>query len=260
MYDRRRGREVTRDYRPQPVTRVLAVFCGALLAAGVVGAVSVNDKRHTRPGSTVASAKTGGSAVPTTGRTPPTSSTLPTSSTPPAGSAALASGLVQPSDMGGYYHPSPQTLLSFLGSAPCLAALQPSPAQSGRAVQALVTADSFAVPQIFEVVSSYPTTRAASVYGSVTAVLDSCRSFSFAFNGIQQRGRLAAASLPAVGDKVQAWSVPFSAGGDQLVLDMAAVLQGDDVFFIGWADRAAGSDPIMGSFQSTVSLAIGKEA
>ncbi|HET6873528.1 MAG TPA: hypothetical protein VFH70_02050 [Acidimicrobiales bacterium] len=162
--------------------------------------------------------------------------------------------------MGGYYHPSPETLLSFLGSAPCLAALQPSPAQSGRATQALLTANSFAVPQIFEVVSSYGSGRAADVYGSVTSVLDSCRSFGFAFNGTQQRAHLASASIPAVGDKVDAWSVNFSAGGDQFVLDMAVVLQGDDVFFVGWADRAAGSDPIMGSFQSTVSLAIGKEA
>lgn len=259
MYDRRQGREVTGDYGPHPVTRVLAVVCVALLAAGLGGLTTVNDKRHTQGSPAAASAKSPLRAVPTTRKTPPTSSP-PGSSTPAAGSATLAAGLVQPSDMGGYYHPSPGTLLSFLGSAPCLAALQPSPTQSGRAIQALVTANLFAVPQIFEVVSSYGSGRAAQVYGSVADVLDSCRSFSFAFNGTQQGGRLAAASIPTVGDKVQAWSVTFSAGGDQFVLDMAVVLQGDDVFFIGWADRATGSDPIMGSFQSTVSLAIGKEA
>jgi hypothetical protein len=233
-------------------SRVLAICCVVLLvtgAAGAAGAVGTASKGSHRPATSV--------SIPTT----PTMPTSAPAASPPTGSAALVAGLVQPTDMGGYYRSSPSSLAGLLDANPCLAALQPSPAQAGRAAEGLTTGDLYSVPQIIEVVESYSGNQPAAVYDSTMAAIGACTTFGFDFDGSAVSGRLAGDhTLTTSAQEAKAWSVPFSYGGTAFDLQMALVLQGQDVFFVAWADTAVPSNAIMGSFGSTVTLAIGEEA
>jgi hypothetical protein len=163
--------------------------------------------------------------------------------------------------MGGYYSIDASAATVFLDSAPCLASLQPSPAQNGRAVTALLNRqDAVSVPEIFEEVASYPGSGARAVFTAVGAALAACPRFRFEFNGTAVSAPLATMSIPPVGDTDQAWTANFTAGGASYQAQIGVVLDGRQVLVVAWIDTSAGSDPIMGSFASTLSLAIGKLA
>jgi hypothetical protein len=233
--------------------RLLAVCCVALLATGAAGAVGLAPKAAKRP-ALVATATTIPS--PAGGASPGAMTAV----SPPAGSAVLAAGLIQPADMGGYYRPSPGALDGLVDSDPCLATLQPSPAQGGRAAEGLVTADSYQVPQIVEIVASYAGTTPMSVYDSTVAAIKACAHFAFAFDGTDVSGSLGPEPLATSADESTAWRVPFEYEGQGCDLQMALVRQGQNVLFLAWIDTVAPSPAIMGNFASTVPLAIGEEA
>lgn len=233
-----------------PLQRILTALCVGLLAAGGAGAAT-----HTQPHRHASSpAPTSTSAAPTT--------TVPTTVAGPAGpsTATLAAGLVTPTDMGGYYRVVAASGASLLDSAVCLAPLQPSPAQSGRALTALLGPDSHSVPFIVEDVASYPGTSARSVYTSVAAALGDCSSLSFSFDGVPATTRLAPSDIPPVSDADRVWAGSFSAGGSAFTIQLGLVLDGQTVLALVWIDSNPPSDPVMGSFTSTLSLAIGKLA
>lgn len=192
----------------------------------------------------------------------PTQATLPVSvpGPPGASSPVLAAGLITPTDMGGYYRIVPSSAVSLLDSAACLAPLQPSPAQSGRALTALLGPDSYSVPTIVEEVASYPGSSSRQVYNSVVTALGACSSLSFSFGGSPATSHLSPSDIPPVGDADHVWAGSFSAGGASFTIQLGVVLDGQDVLAVIWIDRIPPSDPIMGSFVSTVSLAIGKLA
>lgn len=233
-----------------PLQRILTAVCVGLLAAGGAGAAT-----HTPPHRHAPSrAATGTSAPPT-----PAATTTVTGPAGPSG-ATLAAGLVTPTDMGGYYRVVAANGASLLDSAVCLAALQPSPAQSGRALTALLGPDSHSVPAIVEEVASYPGSSSRSVYNSVAAALGACSSLSFSFDGVPVTSRLAPSNIPPVGDADRVWSGSFTAGGSAFTIQVGLVLDGQMVLALVWIDRDPPSDPVMGSFTSTLSLAIGKLA
>jgi hypothetical protein len=229
----------------------------ALLAAGAVGAAVHHPAAN--PGRTRVS--TGSST--TTSRpvsTTPSTSTTTVAGPPPPGSAALEAGLISPTDMGGYYHVAPAAAVALLDSAPCLAALQASPAQAGRAVEALLGPDSYSVPTVIEDVASYPAAAAGSVYRSVVASVAACPSLAMDFGGRAVSAQLQAASIAPVGDADRVWSGTFDYGGAPFSLQLGVILDGPDVLTVLWIDTVPQSDPVMGNFASTVSLAIGKLA
>lgn len=233
-------------------SRLLALCCVALLVAGAAGAVGISPRagrRSPAAGATTVLPSPGGASSP--GATP---------AAPPAVSSKLAAGLIKPADMGGYYRPSNAALDGLVNSDPCLAALQPSPEQAGRAAEGLVTADQDQVPQIVEIVASYGGTAPAAVYDSTVAAVNACAHFGFTFNGTAVSGPLSAEPLATSADQATAWRVPFQYLGQACELQMALVRQGQDVLFLAWADTDAGSPAIMGSFASTVPLAVGEEA
>jgi hypothetical protein len=255
------------------VTRLLAVFSAALLVAGAAGAVALGRDRST----TGHSGRGAATSLPLPAHRPPavrpvdagpsgSASTLQANSGTsgaggaPAPSAQLAAGLVAPVDMGGYYHSAPAALAAFLVPAACLGSLAPQAGQTGRAAEALVTRNEFSVPQIVEVVASYPGADAQRAYHRAVAAVDDCGRLEFGFDSGLAAGVPVAESVPAVGEAVEAWGVPFSQDGVAFELQLAFVVAGDDLFFVGWIDRVPPSAAIMGNFTSTVSLAIGEEA
>jgi hypothetical protein len=240
--------------------RLLMTLSVALLVAGLIGAAT-HGSGHRHPAT--ATRPTGPATAPrSTTATRPATRTSTAPGRPGPGAAALEAGLVTPTDMGGYYRVTPTAAASLLDSAPCLAALQPSPVQSGRAATALLGPDSHSVPTIVEEVASYPSTSSRSVYRSVAASLDSCPSLSFDFAGTTVTSRLARSSIPPVGDADQVWAGTFAdpGAGASFTVQVGAVLDGPDVLAVIWIDTVAPSPAIMGTFTSTLSLAIGKLA
>ena len=63
-----------------------------------------------------------------------------------------------------------------------------------------------------------------------------------------------------MGDADRAWSGTFTSSGDRFTFQVGVVLTGPDVLAVIWVDSVPGSDPVMGNFVSTLSLAIGKLA
>lgn len=235
-------------------------LCAALLAAGAAGAVTHRGDHAGHPARAGGTSTTTAPPTPTSG--PPASATPTTVVTGPPGPASttLGAGLVTPTDMGGYYRVVPSSGEALLDSSPCLAEFQPSPAESGRALTALLGPDSHSVPTFVEEVASYPGTSSRPVYESIVAALDACSSFSFSFGGTATTARIAPFSIPPVGDAVRVWAGPFTADGSAFTIQLGVVLDGQDVLALIWIDSNPPSDPIMGSFTSTVSLAIGKLA
>jgi hypothetical protein len=232
---------------PTALPRLLVAVAAALLAAGVVG---------------LATHHSGATRAVEAGATPSTRPTGVTATTgaPGPGTALLTAGLVTPTDMGGYYRVVPAAAASLLDSAPCLAAVQPSPAQNGRALTALLGPNRHSVPYLVEDVASYPGARSGAVYRSVVTSIDACPSLTFGFDGAAVTVRIAASSIPPVGDADQVWAGSFAAAGASFTFQLGAVLDGPAVLAVIWIDSVPPSPAIEGNFTSTVSLAIGKLA
>lgn len=236
----------------------------ALLASGVGGVIA-----HRSPG---AGGMTDGPVPPTTaarpGGAPTTAAAAQASAVPappvPAGpaasSAALAAGLITPTDMGGYYRVDGPTAADILDSAPCLAGLSPSSSQVGRAQTALLGPDLHSVPTVVEVVGSYAGQTPASVYREVVAAVESCPSFNLTFGGTPLAVPLKPGHIAPVGLADTTWvgTAPYS--GSSLELQLGVVLDGHSVVAMMWIDRVPPSDAIMGDFTSTLSAALGKLA
>ena len=235
----------------------------ALLVAGAVGAAT-----HRSPGP-AAPAGASQTSVPARTAAPPSTAPGPTTTLPdvpsiPAGpvpgSAQLAANLLDPTDMGGYYHVYPSVAASMLASAPCLAGLGPSASQSGRAQEALLGPDLHSLPTFVEVVASYPGQTAASVYQEVVTALHACPRFAITFGGTPLAVPLVAKSIPPVGLASRAWAGTVAYDGSNLKIQVGAVLDGHTVVALIWIDRVPPEAAIMGGFTSTLSAALGKLA
>ncbi len=230
--------------------RWLRAACVALLAAGAAGAVT-----HRSPaGHTDAAGRSASS--PAAGSAPATS--LPSGPVP--GSAALASGMITPAEMGGHYRADAGQAAAVLDSAPCLAGLQPSARQAGRAATALLGPDPHAVPTIVELAASYPGSEAGAVYQDVVAAVGACPAFDFAFGGSPVSVPLTPGTIPPVGVADQVWSGDFTYSGSPLRLQVAVVLDGQTVLALLWVDSVPPAAAVPGGFTSTLSAALGKLA
>lgn len=249
--------------------RVLAAAVAVELLAGIV-AIGTRNRwddhlRGRGPASPDLAAGAGSGA--TTVLTLPTS-TLATSdrrATPGPGTSYLSANLIDPTDMGGYYQVSTKAASTFLGSAPCLASLQPGHSQDGHsqdghAAEVLYGPDLYSVPEMVEVVSSYPSSSATAAYRDVAGSIGGCRPLSFDFGGSRVGATLTAGSIPPVGNADRVWSGRFTYQGRSMSVQLGVVLAGQTVISIVWIDTVPGSDPIMGNFVSTISVAIGKLA
>jgi hypothetical protein len=236
------------------------------LAAGIVvaGVVGIAIHRQPAAGSAGRPAPPSARSAPTTLRHRTTVATraAPTTTVgvPGTGSAALTANLLDPTDLGGFYAVSASAANALLDSAPCLAGLAPSAAQSGRAVTGLLGPDAGSVPDITEVVISYPGATAGAVYRSLTATLQACPAFGVAVGGTRVAVPLAAANLPAVGDASRLYQGEFHLNGRREQLGIAMVLAGRNVLTIAYIDTVPPSNALFGDLPSTVSAAFGKEA
>lgn len=179
---------------------------------------------------------------------------------PDPGSPALQAGLITPTDMGGYYRTEPSAGAALISTAPCLGFLGAGPSQSGRAATALLGPDAHSVPTIVEEVASSPGTSARSSYEGAVAAVGACRALILDLGGSEVSARLAATTIPPVGDADRVWSGSFATGAATFTVQIGVVLDGDEVIALLWIDSVPPSDPVMGSFVSTLSLAIGKLA
>lgn len=234
--------------------RLIVALSLALLLAGTVGVITHGSgrSRDTRTGAAP-------TTVPATLVSPP--ATIPPPGPPGADSATLEAGMITPTDMGGYYQVRPADGATLLGTG-CLAVTGPGPGpgRSGYALTALLGPDSHSLPMIVEAVSSYPAASAARQYGAVVAALGGCPSVTFDFGGTTVVTRLAPEQIAPVGDADQAWAGTFSFDGGACHMQVGTVLDGSDLITVVWIDSVPGGDPVMGSFVSTLSLAIGKLA
>lgn len=238
-----------------PLHRILVGVSLILLVCGAAGAW------HGMPGNRSRSSGLPGPA--TTSPAPTTSSTSPspTTAAPPGpSSSALASGLVTPTDMGGYYRTVPGFGDALIASSPCLALIGRAGAQSGRALTGLLGPDEHSVPSIVEEVASYPGASARSHFDAAVAAIGACATLSFDFGGPTVTARLAPVAVPPIGDADQVWSGSFTAEGASFSIELGTVLVSDEVLALVWIDSVPPSDAVMGSFVSTLSLAIGKLA
>lgn len=227
----------------------------AIVVAGLIG-VGV----HHRPARVATSPSTARTAPLTAAKPPPTTAPPTTAGQPGTSSATLAANLLTPTDLGGFYAARPDAANAFLASAPCLAGLAPAPAQSGRAVTGLLGPDAGSVPDITEVVLSYPGATAAAVYRSLVAAMQACPSFAMSLGGAEVRVPLGAAHLPAVGDADSAYQGQFHLYGRTEQLGLELVLAGHNILAISYVDTVPASNALFGDLPSTVSAAIGKEA
>lgn len=250
--------------------RILVGLSLILLLSGAAGALT-----HTRGGvgdSRKPAGSTGPSAPATASSTTTSPATTPTTSpgNPGPSSAALESGLITPTDMGGYYRVIPAFAAALVASSPCLSRLAspppparggtPVPAPSGRALTGLLGPDEHSVPTIVEDVASFPGATARHAFDAVTSALSACPVLSFDFGGPTVAARLAATAIPPVADADRAWSGSFSEEGSAFSIQLGIVLHSDEVLALVWIDSSPPSDPVMGSFASTLSVAIGKLA
>lgn len=237
----------------------------ALLAAGAAGVATHRDP-PTGPG-IGAAARAPVTAPATTVPAAPgdaPSTTLVPVPTVPAGpvadSAQLAAGMLDPTDMGGYYHVDGSVASATVASAPCLAGLGPSSRQAGRAQTALLGPDLHSLPAFVEVVASYPGQAAASVYQEVVAAVSACPRFAITFGGTPLAVPLTSESIPPVGLASSAWSGTAPYGGSTLRFHVGVVLDGHSVLALVWIQNVPPDAAIMGNFTSTLSAALGKLA
>lgn len=170
--------------------------------------------------------------------------------------------MVTPTDMGGYYQIEPAAGAAVFDSASCLAELRASPGQSGWAYTALIGPNLYGVPTIVETAVSYPGSSAASVYRALVETMSSkaCTTFGFQFYGTAEKVPVTRFTIPAVGDSDSVWHGQFSLPGRTEEVQVGLVLHGRIVLNMVYVDTVPPSDPIMGSFVSTLSNAIGKLA
>lgn len=242
--------------------RWLTAFCVALLAAGAGGVVT-----HREPGRGAAATQPPASrpapTSPASTRPAPTTAPVPAPTVPPgpaAGSATLAAGMITPTDMGGYYRVDPATAVAITGSAPCLAGLEPSASQAGRAETALLGPDEHSVPTIVELAASYPGQEPATIYREVATAVNACPAFGLTFGGTRIEVPLKPLEIPPVGLADSAWSGIVGYAGTNLQVQLGVVLDGHIVLSLMWIDSDPPSAAIMGNFSSTLSAAIGKLA
>lgn len=228
----------------------------ALLLSGAGGVAAHGGSTSTRgvPARTPARP-----ASPTTA-TAGAATTVPAPTGPPADSAALASGTITPTDMGGYYHLDESAAASIGHSAPCLAGLTSSSAASGRADTALLGPDYHSLPTIVEVVRSYPGQQPGAVYRDVVATVDACPSFALTFGATPLQVPLRPMSIPPVGLASSAWAGTAPYSGSNLEVQLGVVLDGHSVVALMWIDGVPPSPAVMGDFTSTLSVAVGKLA
>lgn len=229
----------------------------ALVLAGAAGIAGHSGHRGHRRGFAALTVPEGTAVAGGGSPTGPTSTTVP--GPLPADSASLGAGLIDPTDMGGYYRVAPSVGASLLASAPCLAPRQAT-APIGRAATALLGPDRYSMPTIVEEVSSYPAPASGRAYRSAVAAMDGCPSLSFDFLGTSVTARVAPARIPSVGDADAVWGGSFAYGSSSFTVQVGLVLDGPDVLAVIWMDTVPPLNPVMGDFPSTVSLAIGKLA
>ena len=155
---------------------------------------------------------------------------------------------------------NPADAVALIRSAPCLAGLGPSSAQSGSASTGLVGPDGGGLPFIAEVVGSYPGGTSAGVYQQVAASLKACSTFSANIEGVADRVPLSEGNLQQLGDASSEFQGAFSAAGRAEKLQVGLALSGQDVVCVVWVAAAAGYNPIYGDLPSTLAAAIGKLA
>lgn len=204
-------------------------------------------------------------APPTAATGPPATTASPsTTTTVPAGpaptSSDLVAGMITPTDMGGYYRVSTDSAASFFASTPCLASLEPSSGQAGRAVTGLFGPDEYSIPTIVEAAVSYPGTASGPAYRAATQAVGTCPAFETVFGSTRVSVPLAAYTIPPVGDADSVWQGRFTYEGAQFRFQIGLVLDGQTVLALVFVDTVPPADAIMGSFVSTLSLAIGKLA
>jgi hypothetical protein len=171
-----------------------------------------------------------------------------------ARSPALATRLLGPADVRGFTLGSIGSADAELESAPCLLGLGPSSFQTGRAVTALSGPGPSRLPAVTEVAASYPAAAAAPVFGSVAAALQACPAFAVTVAGTRVVVSMNAASTPVVGDASRLYDGRFRINGRMEQLDVALVLDGDDVLGLLYVDTV----PAAGGFVGTVRAAVAK--
>lgn len=234
--------------------RLLLAACVAVVAAGSGAALTGLGKSPTAVPPGTPSASPVSSTAPSS-PLPPPQTTIPASS-----SSVLETGLLDPTDLGGYYRVNRAAGAELLHSAACLGPLGPSSGPVGEASEGLVGPDEGGLPFIGEIVASYPGSAAAGVYGSLNAALRACHLFSADIAGALVRVPLQEGAIAQRGEASSEFGGSFSAGGRQETLQIGLALQGADVICVVWVDLAAGTNPIMGDLPSTLSAAIGKLA
>jgi hypothetical protein len=172
----------------------------------------------------------------------------------------LSDNLLTPTDLGGYYHVEADDGVTFLSSAPCLAGLSPSSAQSGRAVTALLGPDLGSLPEIVEVVVSYPGSAALPVYRAVATTMQGCPAFSAGIAGADVHVPMAAAQMPLLGDASSLYQGQFTQAGRTLQLSLAMAADNGEVILVAYLDTQPPANAIFGGVVATISAAIGKEA
>lgn len=235
----------------------------ALVVAGVGGIVVHHDPASGQavPGPGRGSGTTVAATTTTTAPAGASSIPVPTvAAGPAAGSAALAAGMITPTDMGGYYRIDSGAAATIVDSAPCLAGLSPSASQAGRAQTALLGPDLHSLPTIVEVAASYSGQAPASIYREVVAAVDACPSFTVTFGGTPLAVPLKPATIPPVGLADTVWSGTAPYAGSNLEFRLGVVLAGHTVVAMMWIDSVPPSAAIMGDFTSTLSAALGKLA
>lgn len=238
------------------LAKLLAVAAAAEVAVGAIGAATHPD-HHAAAASTAAAAPV---PVPVSAASTASPAGAGPAGTPGLSSSFIASNLIDPADMGGYYRPSSEKPKDFLGSAPCLASLLQSPSQSGYGAEVLAGPDRASTPTFVEVVASYPADTIAAVDRDVSASIGSCKTLSFDFGGSRVDASLARDPIPPVGDADQAWTGKFDYRGIPMSIQLGTVQAGQSLVTVVWIDTDPGANPIMGGFASTLSLAIGKLA
>jgi hypothetical protein len=168
--------------------------------------------------------------------------------------------MITPTDMGGYYRVDPPVAASIVASAPCLAGLEPSASQVGRAGTGLLGPDLHSVPTIVELAASYRGQKPATIYRDVVTAVDACPSFGVTFGGSRLAVPLEAVQIPPVGMADSAWSGTVAYSGVTLRLQLGVVLDGHTILALMWIDTQPPSAAVMGNFTSTLSLALGKLA
>ena len=241
----------------RPVERVLLATASAILAAGVAGAVTVGRAPSARGSAPPHTSTTSGFHNPSN-----TTTTVPSATTAPGGpgpdSTALTAGMLAPVDLGGFYRVNDPYASTVLATAPCLAGVGPSQAQSGRAFTGLVVPGGH--PAITEVATSYPGSAAEQVFHSVNDALAACSAFSANLAGQNIRVQLSPQSTPAVGDASDSYGGTFAAGGKTWSLQLEVVLDAKIVLVVVYADTVPPTNAIYGDLPSTVGAAIGKLA